>query len=152
MFTFTDLNGLKVDLYFHDKNFKVEPRHVLVIVKKGEYFLCTIHSKRGVEFPGGKVEGDETLFEAAEREVLEETNVIIKANSLLGYYIVRDEVPFSKAIIIAEVVEQLANDFQFETTGRKWVKGKDILKEPNLSFYMKDEGMKRILQEVNNID
>ncbi|CAM5613392.1 Putative 8-oxo-dGTP diphosphatase YtkD [Lysinibacillus sphaericus] len=40
--------------------------------------LCTIHKRRGVEVPGGKVEPGETLEQAAVREVFEETGVHVK--------------------------------------------------------------------------
>ena len=87
MVTFTDENGLQVDLYFGLQQYIVRPQHVLVIVKHHNHYLCTIHKKRGIEFPGGKVEKGETLQQASIREVLEETGVQINALEELGYYI-----------------------------------------------------------------
>ncbi len=38
------------------------------------------------EFPGGQVEEGETLPHALEREILEETGVVVKVKSLIGIY------------------------------------------------------------------
>ena len=152
MFTFTDLNEKKVDMYFQKGQYEIEPKHVLVIVKNGEQFLCSIHRERGIEFPGGKVENGESLDEAAVREVLEETNVVIKNVHELCHYIVRDENPFCKVVFVAELKQQLDKNFAYETKGRVWLTEEQLTKHENLSFYMKDAGMKRILQEVRQHD
>lgn len=152
VFTFTDLNEKSVDMYFHKGKYEIEPKHVLVIVKNGEQFLCSVHRERGIEFPGGKVEKAETLEAAALREVLEETNVKIKNVRELCHYIVREEQPFCKVVFIAELEQQLNDNFVYETKGRVWLTEEELSEQPNLSFYMKDAGMKRILQEVRQHD
>ena len=152
MFKFTDLNEKNVDMYFHKGQYEIEPKHVLVIVKNGEKFLCSIHRERGIEFPGGKVEEAETLQAAAMREVLEETNVKIKNVRELCHYIVRDEQPFCKVVFVAELEQQLDGNFAYETKGRVWLTKEELSQQANLSFYMKDAGMKRILQEVRQRD
>ena len=38
------------------------------------------------EFPGGQVEESETIIHAVEREVLEETGIIVRVKSLVGIY------------------------------------------------------------------
>lgn len=148
MFCFTDLNGYRVDLFFDNEHFEIEPKHVLAIVKKEHQYLCTIHPERGVEFPGGKMELGETIIEAAMREVMEETNVLIQHAQIIGHYIVRSEHPFCKAIVLAKVSEELDLPFSHETKGRIWLNASEIAAHEKLSFYMKDEGMKQILQEV----
>lgn len=147
---FIDLNGYEVALSFTIGNYEVEPKHVLVIVKQGNQLLCTIHKKRGVEFPGGKAEAKETLVQAAIREVLEETNVVISNVQEIGHYIVYDEQPFCKVIFTAEVLQQYEETFLYETKGRKWLTIEQLKQEPNLSFYMKDDGMKRILEVISH--
>lgn len=148
MFTFTDYNGLQVELFFNHQAYKIDPKHVLVIVRHNERYLCTIHKKRGIEFPGGKVENDESLQQAAIREVMEETGIQIKNLKEIGYYIVHDQPKFSKAIFLAEYSQHVHDDFILETSGKVWMTETEVFSSPHLSFYMKDEGMKRIMQEV----
>ena len=152
MFTFTDLNEKKVDMYFHKGQYEIEPKHILVVVKNGDQFLCSVHRERGIEFPGGKVEGVETLQAAAVREVLEETNVKIKNIRELCHYIVREKQPFCKVVFVADLEQQLGGNFVYETKARIWLTEEQITQHENLSFYMKDAGMKRILQEVRQHD
>mgnify|MGYP006377002743 FL=1 len=148
MFTFIDLNNVQVDMSFEKGQYEIEPKHVLVVVKNGDYYLCSIHKERGVEFPGGKLEKGETLQAAAIREVLEETNVKIKNVQELCHYIVRDEKPFCKVVFSAQLDEELSEHFDYETSGRVWLTEEQLTQHENLSFYMKDAGMNRILQEV----
>ncbi len=56
MFTFIDENGCEVKLSFKEGQFTIAPKHVLVMVNYQGKWLCAINKKRGVEFPGGKVE------------------------------------------------------------------------------------------------
>lgn len=148
MFTFTDENGLQVDLRFDEGPFDVEPRHVLALVQHEEKWLCTVHMRRGMEFPGGKQEDGETLAEAAVREVYEEGNVEIEDVKWFAYYIVHDEVPFCKAVFTGKVkhIEDFTGDY--ETTGRMWLTEEELWARDDLSFYMRDAGMKKMLQEV----
>ena len=152
MFTFTDENGLRVDLRFDEGPFEVEPRHVLALVQHEGKWLCAVHERRGVEFPGGKMEAGETLFEAAVREVEEETQVKVKNPQWFAYYIVHDEVPFCKAVFTAVVDEILDFTGDFETVERLWLTEQQLLVHPNLSFYMKDDGMKKMLEEVKHYE
>ena len=148
MFTFIDENGLRVVLRFDEGPFEVEPRHVLVLVKYEDRWLCTEHAKRGIEFPGGKQEEGETLAEAAVREVYEETRVRVTDIRWFAYYVVHDKIPFCKAVFTAAV--EKIEDFvgEYETVARHWLTEEELLAHPNLSFYMRDDGMKKMLQEV----
>ena len=148
MFTFIDENGLRVDLRFDEGPFEVEPKHVLALVKYEDKWLCTEHYTRGVEFPGGKQEEGETLIEAAIREVYEETKVKVTDAKWFAYYIVHAEEPFCKAVFTARVETIEAFVGEFETVARHWLTEEELLAHPNLSFYMRDDGMKKMLQEV----
>ncbi|MEK4627559.1 MAG: NUDIX domain-containing protein [Solibacillus sp.] len=150
MFTFIDENGLNVDLRFDEGPFEIEPKHVLVLVQYKGKWLCTIHHRRGVEFPGGKQEVGETLVEAAIREVYEEATIIINDVKWFAYYIVHDEIPFCKAVFTAKVKEIQDFEGDHETEGRVWLTEEELWQQPNLSFYMRDAGMKKMLQEVKS--
>lgn len=152
MFSFTDENGLKVDLSFGNGPFPVEPKHVLVLVKHKGKWLCAIHYKRGIEFPGGKQEEGETLEQAAIREVYEETAVQITNLQHLAYYVVYDQTPFCKAVYTANVKQIDEFKGEHETIGVLWLTPEELQNHPNLSFHMRDAGMKKILQEVDRLE
>lgn len=150
MFTFIDENGLRVDLRFDNGPFEVEPKHVLVLVKYEDKWLCTEHNTRGVEFPGGKQEEGETLTEAAVREVYEETQVKVTDVKSFAYYTVHTEEPFGKVVFTARVEAIDTFSGEYETVARHWLTEEELLTHPRLSFYMRDDGMKKMLQEVKN--
>lgn len=69
---------------------------VAAIIKKEDYYLLAKRNKdkyMGLkwEFPGGKVEQNETFEEALSREILEELNVNIEIHNKVGEESYRDE-------------------------------------------------------------
>ena len=150
MFSFQDLNGFQVDLSFTRGEITVESKHVLVFLKHENKWLCTIHKRRGVEFPGGKLEPGETLEEAAAREVFEETGVRVKNLQWFAEYAVHDDTLFCKTVFTAQFASQEDISFDLETSGMTWLSDEELVDHPNLSFYMKDEGMKKMLEEVKH--
>ena len=152
MLTFTDLHGLQVDLSFSRGEFEVEPKHVIVFLKHENKWLCTIHKRRGIEVPGGKLEEGETLEEAAIREVFEETGVHVKNLQWFAEYAVHDEVKFCKTVFTAQFAGQEHIEFDLETSGMLWLTDEEFTHHPNLSFHMKDEGMRKMLEELKHRD
>ena len=72
-------------------NNKEYPVHIVAVggfVTNAQGQVLMIKSPRygDWEFPGGQVEENETLTHALEREIFEETGIIIKAKSLVGVY------------------------------------------------------------------
>lgn len=78
------------------------------------------------EFPGGKVELDETEKQAIEREILEEFELIIKANK----FIVNNIHEYPEKVIDLRLYEceYLKGDFKLHDHSEyKWVNIKDLL-------------------------
>ncbi|WP_277586201.1 NUDIX domain-containing protein [Psychrobacillus antarcticus] len=152
MISFQDLNGYDVKLTFEQGFFSIPSKHVLVVAKYKDKWLLTKHPKRGLEFPGGKVEKGETLLKAAIRETKEETNVDIVMLEWLAEYMVLDNIPFCKTVYIAEVGYINKDKTNFETEGALWLSSEELTQSECLSFHMKDNGMKAILKKVNEIE
>jgi len=148
MFSFIDQHGVKVTLSFNKNAFLIPTTHVLVLANIQEKWLLTKHPKRGLEFPGGKVEPNETLEQAAKRETLEETGAQIAHLEWFAEYMVHDEKPFCKVVFRACLDSVETNFEQFETEGPVWVTLKEFFNSTNLSFHMKDDGMKKMLEQV----
>lgn len=54
--------------------------------EKGQVLLLKSPRYEDWEFPGGQVEEGETLPDALEREVFEETGIVVRVKSLIGIY------------------------------------------------------------------
>lgn len=152
MISYKDMNGFKVDLTFEKEMFKLEINHVLVVLKHEGKWLLTKHKVRGVEFPGGKVEKSETLVEAAIRETLEETGVLINDLEHIAKYVVYGAVPFCKAVFTGSVVKIHSNYSLHETEGVVWMNDVELDSFQDLSFHMKDEGMRAIRKRVITLE
>lgn len=68
----------------------VHPKHIVavsgLISHPNDEVLLIRGPRRGWEFPGGQVEEGETLFEALQREICEETGIITSIGALVGIY------------------------------------------------------------------
>ncbi len=148
MISFHDLHNNWVELSFKPDQFDVVAKHVLVLAKYKRKWLMTKHPKRGIEFPGGKVEEGETLEEAAIREALEETGVQLDELEWLAEYKVMDNPPFCKAVYVGKVKEILNGPTTHETEGVIWLSEDEWENNDELSFHMKDTGMQNILEKV----
>ncbi|ANU12625.1 RNA deprotection pyrophosphohydrolase [Planococcus halocryophilus] len=142
---YQDLNGYSCELSFEKNRFSIESKHVLVICcYKGDWVL-TRHNKRGLEFPGGKVEVGERLQDAAKREVYEETGAHVKGLEWLAEYVVYTEQPFCKTVFVG-LVDQIDAIPLLETKGIILLKELKLTEE--FSFLMKDDGMATIIEKV----
>lgn len=151
MYRFIDFYHNEVHLSFKDHPFSTNPKHVWVVCRYQGNWLLTKHSDRGYEFPGGKVEVNETAKEAAIREVKEETGGIVQTINYIGQYKVfgKDRV-IVKNIYFAIISELIEQENYFETYGPVLLQEipERVHKDKKYSFIMKDEVLQRSLNEV----
>lgn len=122
--------------------------HVWVICCYKEKWLLTNHKERGLEFPGGKIEKNETAEQAVYREVFEETGGVINALKYLGFYEVKSEKDsFCKGIYYARIEKLEKRDDYLETDGPVLIDelSSEIVKDSHFSFIMQDEVLIRTL-------
>lgn len=151
MYRFIDYYHNEVVLSFEDHPFSKDPKHVWVVCRHKDKWLLTKHSDRGFEFPGGKVELNETALEAAVREVKEETGGVVDQIEYVGQYKVNGkEKVIIKNIYFATIDQLIEQDGYFETFGpvllEKLPEG--IQKDKRFSFIMKDDVLQRSVEEV----
>ncbi|MFO1444256.1 nucleoside triphosphatase YtkD [Bacillus sp. Bva_UNVM-123] len=148
---FIDANGCIVKLAFERNAFSKQPNHVLVICQLEDQWLLTKHKKRGLEFPGGKVEQGESIEEAARREVKEETGAVVKELQFIGEYEVSHlDATFVKRIYYGVVDKVEEKDDYLETAGPELVRG-DLLTlrwGEEYSFIMKDEVIEKSILKI----
>jgi 8-oxo-dGTP diphosphatase len=149
---FIDRNGYKVQFLPEPNQFSENAKHVLVICEYNQQWLLTNHKERGWEFPGGKVEENETLHAAARREVLEETGAIIRELVPFGAYKVNEPNGyFIKKIFYATIDKIKPKQGYYETNGPVLVE-KDLLLtdrfNSHYSFIMQDQIVKIVLEEM----
>ncbi len=151
MYRFIDYYHNEVVLSFDDHPFSKNPKHVWVVCRYQNQWLLTKHSDRGFEFPGGKVEANESALEAAIREVKEETGGIVSQIEYIGQYKVKGkEKIIVKNIYFANIDTLVKQDGYFETFGPVLFKElpENIQKNKQYSFIMKDDVLQKSLQEV----
>ncbi|WP_066057572.1 RNA deprotection pyrophosphohydrolase [Robertmurraya korlensis] len=148
---FRDHLGAQVLLSFGENKFGMAVQHVLILSKYKNGWVLTKHKERGLEFPGGKVERGETVEEAANREVFEETGGVLKKLIKIGHYEVRnDHETFVKAIFYGEVEELVWKENFLETDGPVFIDDPQLSDRfsNGYSFIMKDSVVEKSLRYI----
>lgn len=151
MFTFIDHYKNTVLLSFQDHPFSKHPKHVWVICRYMDQWLLTSHSRRGLEFPGGKVERGETPEEAAIREVMEETGGSVESLQYIGQYkVAGKEKVIIKNIYFAEISSIQRQKTYYETNGPVLLPflPDDVTTDSRFSFIMKDDVLRHSLDYI----
>ena len=112
-------------------NNKDYPVHIvavggLVTNSKGQVLLIKSPRYGDWEFPGGQVEEGETLTDALLREVLEETGIMAKVNSLVGIY---SNTRLPSIVMMDFICEYISGEptAGVESTQVEWVDRDDVL-------------------------
>lgn len=143
------------EVYFSHQigDFDIKTGHVLVLCKYKGKWVLTRHSRRGLEFPGGKIEKGETPVQAAIREVNEETGGIIKDIYPIGEYKVNDpKSAFVKSVFFAELENMEDRADYMETEGPQLLDylPEDYQTNSQYSFIMKDRTIPLCCEIIKN--
>jgi 8-oxo-dGTP diphosphatase len=111
----------------------MDPTNVVAaIVKKGDFYLIAKRNKNKYmglkwEFPGGKVEQNETFKDALSREILEELNVNIEIHNKVAEEKYQDEeINIVLHYYLCTLID--ANIVLSEHEKIEWIKKQDFLK------------------------
>ncbi|MFD1739247.1 RNA deprotection pyrophosphohydrolase [Bacillus salitolerans] len=151
MHTFIDHYNNEVILSFQDHPFSKNPKHVWVICRYEDKWLLTSHSRRGLEFPGGKVEHGEEAKDAAIREVKEETGGNVHSITYIGQYKVSGKGKTIIKNIYYAIIDQLVKQEDYlETNGPVLLSAlpANVTNDPRFSFIMKDEVLTYSLEYI----
>ncbi|MCA0986442.1 RNA deprotection pyrophosphohydrolase [Guptibacillus algicola] len=150
--TFTDYYHNQVTLSFQDHPYSGSPKHVWVICQLEGKWLLTEHSRRGIEFPGGKVEEGESAKEAAVREVYEETGGVVSTMQYVGQYRVEGKGgTIIKNVYYADIDHLVSKADYMETNGPVLLDNlpNDLVTNERYSFMMKDNVLPFCLERLN---
>ncbi|ETS30328.1 NUDIX hydrolase [Photorhabdus temperata] len=109
----------------------------------------TINGKALWNQPAGHLETDETLLQAAERELWEETGIRAKPQALLKIYqwVAPDSTPFIRFLFLVEMEQQTAPHPQdSDIDCCHWVTAEQILKSDRLRSPLVAESIRCYLQ------
>lgn len=109
----------------------------------------TINGKALWNQPAGHLEADETLLQAAERELWEETGIRAKPQALLKIYqwVAPDSTPFIRFLFLVEMEQQAATHPQdSDIDCCHWVTAEQILKSDRLRSPLVAESIRCYLQ------
>ncbi|WP_114603098.1 RNA deprotection pyrophosphohydrolase [Staphylococcus sp. EZ-P03] len=141
----------EIRLHFTTENDQPDGEHVLAITcMKGQYLL-TRHKKRGIEFPGGKIEAGESSEAAVLRELHEETGGHAKAMTYIAQYTVYHpdgEKWFTKDVY-AVLVDRLDEKSDYlETEGPVLYRSLDAIRDEDKSYLLEDEAILKCVERV----
>ena len=102
---FKDEVNNDVFLEYRNDSDIADGQHVLIIPIYKKNLLLTKHKKRGIEFPGGKIEKGESSLQAAKRELYEETGGMThEIHYIAQYYVSRNKLPsFYKDVYVVMI-------------------------------------------------
>ena len=150
---FIDQDHRRVTMQYKTDDNIPNGNHVLAIPIFQNQLLFTKHSKRGIEFPGGKVENNETSQQAIARELYEETGGKIESLHYIAQYQVHtfDKSLFKKDVYVIKV-KSIERKFDYlETEGPLLFKQVEDIPEVLKSYLIKDAAILKCLERVKGL-
>ena len=150
---FIDQDCRRVTLEFKTDDDIPNGNHVLAIPIFQNQLLFTKHSKRGTEFPGGKVENKETSQQAIVRELYEETGGKIEDLHYIAQYQVHtfDNSLFKKDVYVIKVKSIEHKHDYLETDGPTLFHQVYEIPEHQKSYLIKDAAILKCLERVKDL-
>ncbi|WP_269936242.1 NUDIX hydrolase [Serratia liquefaciens] len=127
--------------------FKPHVTVACVVHAAGKFLIVeeTINNKALWNQPAGHLEADETLVQAAERELWEETGIRATPLSFLKLHqwIAPDKTPFLRFCFVIELEQQLPTEPHDSDIDRcLWLSADEILQAPNLRSALVAESLR----------
>ncbi|MGB8666203.1 MAG: NUDIX hydrolase, partial [Serratia inhibens] len=127
--------------------FKPHVTVACVVHAAGTFLIVeeTINNKALWNQPAGHLEADETLVQAAERELWEETGIRATPQSFLKLHqwIAPDNTPFLRFCFVIELEHPLPTEPQDSDIDRcLWLNAEEILQAPNLRSALVAESLR----------
>ncbi|PTJ50995.1 RNA deprotection pyrophosphohydrolase [Staphylococcus simulans] len=141
----------EIRLNFTQPQDKPNGEHVLAIAFLNDSYLLTRHKKRGIEFPGGKIEQGESSEAAIVREVYEETGGIVAEMTYVAQYTVYHPEGtkwFTKDVFAVQVDTLESKNDYLETAGPVTCKHLDEISDEEKSFLLEDEAILKCVERV----
>lgn len=150
---FIDQEDRRVTMQYKTDDDIPNGNHVLAIPIFQNQLLFTKHSKRGIEFPGGKVEINETSQQAIARELYEETGGKIEALYYIAQYQVHtfDKSLFKKDVYVIKVKSIEHKHDYLETEGPILFHLVNEIPKHQKSYLIKDEAILKCLERVKDL-
>ncbi|MCU5746822.1 nucleoside triphosphatase YtkD [Staphylococcus sp. SQ8-PEA] len=148
------IDGENDDVFLEYKN-DDDPNgeHVLIIPEYQNQLLFTKHKIRGIEFPGGKKEQDESALKAMQRELYEETGAEVLEHHYIAQYFVKRKhgQSFSKDVFFVKVKSLKSRTDYYETAGPILFKEVSEISEGEKSYLLNDPAILHCLERVRKL-
>jgi 8-oxo-dGTP diphosphatase len=99
----------------HNLDKKINFSYVVIISKYRDKYLFVKHKHRETfEIPGGKIECGETVYEAAKRELIEETGALLFSLKKIFYYEVSTHLKTDYGVVFYSDIFKKSDQLKFE--------------------------------------
>lgn len=147
---FLDKDQREVHLTYKTNKDVPTGNHVLAIPVYQHQLLFTRHKIRGIEFPGGKRERNETSIDAIRRELYEETGAHAIDIKYIAQYKVEtnSNIDFVKDVYFIQVDTLKQQSDYLETDGPCLFQSVESIPDNKKSFLLKDDAILHCYERV----